>query len=53
MKLVTFEHPGAGIAVGHVVGDEIAVLDAPTMRDYFERGGAAETVSACRSRRPG
>ena len=24
-------------------GDEIAVLDVPTMREYFERGGADET----------
>ena len=43
MKLVTFEHPDAGVAVGHVVGDEIAVLDVPTMREYFERGGADES----------
>ena len=43
MKLVTFEHADAGIAVGHVVGDEIAVLDVPTMREYFERGGADES----------
>jgi 2-keto-4-pentenoate hydratase/2-oxohepta-3-ene-1,7-dioic acid hydratase in catechol pathway len=43
VKLVTFEHPDAGVAVGHVVGDEIAVLDVPAMRDYFERGGADET----------
>jgi 2-keto-4-pentenoate hydratase/2-oxohepta-3-ene-1,7-dioic acid hydratase in catechol pathway len=43
VKLVTFEHGDAGIAVGHVVGDEIAVLDVPTMREYFERGGADES----------
>jgi 2-keto-4-pentenoate hydratase/2-oxohepta-3-ene-1,7-dioic acid hydratase in catechol pathway len=43
VKLVTFEHAEAGIAVGHVVGDEIAVLGVPTMREYFERGGAEET----------
>ncbi len=43
MKLVTFEHPDAGVAVGHVVGDEIALLDVPTMREYFERGGADES----------
>ena len=43
MKLVTFEHPDAGAAVGHVVGDEIAVLGVPTMREYFERGGAEES----------
>jgi 2-keto-4-pentenoate hydratase/2-oxohepta-3-ene-1,7-dioic acid hydratase in catechol pathway len=29
--------------VGAVRGDEIAVLDAPSMRAYFERGGAQET----------
>ena len=39
MKLVTF---GEG-RVGRVDGDEIAVLDVPTMREYFERGGAADT----------
>ena len=39
MKLVTFD---AG-RVGFVDGDEIAVLDIPDMRSYFERSGAAET----------
>ena len=39
MKLVTFDEG----RVGHVVGDEIAVLDVPTMREWFERGGAGET----------
>jgi 2-keto-4-pentenoate hydratase/2-oxohepta-3-ene-1,7-dioic acid hydratase in catechol pathway len=43
VKLVTFEHAETGVAVGHVQGDEIALLDVPTMRDYFERGGAAES----------
>jgi 2-keto-4-pentenoate hydratase/2-oxohepta-3-ene-1,7-dioic acid hydratase in catechol pathway len=43
VKLVTFDHPGTGVAVGHVAGDEIAVLDVPTMREYFERGGADES----------
>jgi len=43
VKLVTFEHPDAGVAVGHVDGDEIAVLAVPTMREYFERGGAEES----------
>jgi 2-keto-4-pentenoate hydratase/2-oxohepta-3-ene-1,7-dioic acid hydratase in catechol pathway len=43
VKLVTFEHAGDGVGVGHVVGDEIAVLGVPTMREYFERGGADET----------
>ncbi len=41
MKLVTFGE-GAG-RVGVLEGDEVAVLDVPTMRQYFERGGAAET----------
>ena len=41
MKLVTFGD-GAG-RVGHVDGEEIAVLDVPTMREWFERGGADET----------
>src|ERR671923_3043079 len=41
MKLVTFGE-GEG-RVGLLDGDEIAVLDAPTMREYFERGGAEET----------
>jgi 2-keto-4-pentenoate hydratase/2-oxohepta-3-ene-1,7-dioic acid hydratase in catechol pathway len=43
VKLVTFEHAETGVAVGHVQGDEIALLDVPTTRDYFERGGAAES----------
>jgi 2-keto-4-pentenoate hydratase/2-oxohepta-3-ene-1,7-dioic acid hydratase in catechol pathway len=41
MKLVTFGD-GAG-RVGVLEGDEIAVLDVPTMREYFERGGGDET----------
>ncbi len=40
MKLVTF---GESPRVGHVVGEEIRVLDVPTMREWFERGGAEET----------
>ena len=39
MRLVTFDDG----RVGRVDGDEIAVLDASTMRDRFERGGAEET----------
>src|SRR5581483_10595773 len=39
MKLVTFDEG----RVGRVDGDEIAVLDVPTMQDWFEQGGAAET----------
>ena len=41
MKLVTFGE-GAG-RVGVLEGEEIAVLDVPTMREWFERGGADET----------
>ncbi len=40
MKLVTF---GDEPRVGVLDGDEIAVLEVPTMREYFERGGADET----------
>jgi 2-keto-4-pentenoate hydratase/2-oxohepta-3-ene-1,7-dioic acid hydratase in catechol pathway len=43
VKLVTFERAETGVAVGHVVGDEIALLDVPSMREYFERGGADES----------
>ena len=40
MKLVTFDHD----RVGHLDGDEVVVLDVPTMREYFECGGdVAET----------
>jgi 2-keto-4-pentenoate hydratase/2-oxohepta-3-ene-1,7-dioic acid hydratase in catechol pathway len=35
MKLVTFD----GGRVGRIDGDEIVVLEAPTMRAWFERGG--------------
>jgi 2-keto-4-pentenoate hydratase/2-oxohepta-3-ene-1,7-dioic acid hydratase in catechol pathway len=38
-RLVTFDEG----RVGRVDGEEIAVLDVPTMREYFERGGAEET----------
>ena len=40
-KLVTFGD-GAG-RVGTLAGEEIAVLDVATMREWFERGGADET----------
>jgi Rv2993c-like, N-terminal len=40
VKLVTF---GDERRVGMLDGEEIAVLDVPTMREYFERGGAGET----------
>jgi 2-keto-4-pentenoate hydratase/2-oxohepta-3-ene-1,7-dioic acid hydratase in catechol pathway len=36
---VTFDHG----RVGRIEGDDVAVLDVPSMREYFERGGAAET----------
>ena len=38
-RLVTFDEG----RVGRVEGEEIVVLDVPTMREWFERGGAAET----------
>jgi 2-keto-4-pentenoate hydratase/2-oxohepta-3-ene-1,7-dioic acid hydratase in catechol pathway len=39
VKLVTFDQG----RVGFVDGDEIAVLDVPTMREWFEWGGGEET----------
>ena len=42
MKLVSFDHR-EGCAVGRVELDEVVELDAPTMREYFERDGAGET----------
>jgi 2-keto-4-pentenoate hydratase/2-oxohepta-3-ene-1,7-dioic acid hydratase in catechol pathway len=39
MKLVTYDDG----EVGRVEGDEIVRLDVPTMREYFERGGANDT----------
>jgi 2-keto-4-pentenoate hydratase/2-oxohepta-3-ene-1,7-dioic acid hydratase in catechol pathway len=39
VKLVTFD----GGRVGRVDGNDVAVLDVATMREYFERGGADET----------
>ena len=55
MKLVTFGEAQA--RVGVLDGDEIAVLDVATMREYFERGGADETgervaLAATRLRAP-
>ena len=41
MKLLTFGE-GTG-RVGVLDGEEIAVLEVPTMREYFERDGAEET----------
>ena len=40
MKLVTFGDDGL---VGILDGDEIAVLDVPSMRRLFEEGGADDT----------
>ncbi len=39
MRLVTFDEG----RVGYVDGDEIVVLEVPTMREWFERGAAAES----------
>src|SRR5579864_6168603 len=39
MKLVTYDDG----KVGRIDGDEIVRLDVPTMREYFERGGAGDT----------
>jgi 2-keto-4-pentenoate hydratase/2-oxohepta-3-ene-1,7-dioic acid hydratase in catechol pathway len=39
MKLVTYDDG----RVGRIDGDEVVRLDVPTMREYFERGGAGET----------
>ena len=39
MKLVTFDDG----KVGRLDGDTLAELDVPTMREYFERGGADVT----------
>src|SRR3954464_5874881 len=39
MRLVTYDDG----KVGRVVGEEIVKLDVPTMREYFERGGADDT----------
>ena len=47
VKLVTFDEG----RVGRVDGEEIAVLDAPTMREYFERGAQPRPASAFRSTR--
>ncbi len=41
MKLVTFEHEQEQ-RIGELRGDTIVELDAPSMRDYFERGAKAE-----------
>ena len=39
MRLVTYD----GGKVGYVDGDEIIRLEVPTMREWFENGGAGET----------
>jgi 2-keto-4-pentenoate hydratase/2-oxohepta-3-ene-1,7-dioic acid hydratase in catechol pathway len=40
MRLVTYDDG----KVGRIDGDEIVRLDVPTMREYFERGGANDTA---------
>jgi 2-keto-4-pentenoate hydratase/2-oxohepta-3-ene-1,7-dioic acid hydratase in catechol pathway len=40
MKLVTYDDG----KVGRIDGDEIVGLDIPSMREYFERGGADDTA---------
>jgi 2-keto-4-pentenoate hydratase/2-oxohepta-3-ene-1,7-dioic acid hydratase in catechol pathway len=40
MKLVTYDDG----KVGRIDGDEIVGLDVPSMREYFERGGADDTA---------
>ena len=40
MKLVTYDDDRK---VGRIDGDEVVRLDVPTMREYFERGGANDT----------
>src|SRR3977135_1195123 len=39
MRLITYDNE----KVGRIDGDEIVRLDVPTMREYFERGGAEDT----------
>ena len=39
MKLVTFDEG----RVGELRDDKVVELDAPSMREYFERGGADAT----------
>ena len=39
MRLVTYDDG----KVGRIDGEEIVRLDVPTMREYFERGGADDT----------
>jgi 2-keto-4-pentenoate hydratase/2-oxohepta-3-ene-1,7-dioic acid hydratase in catechol pathway len=39
MRLATFDDG----KVGRIDGDEVVRLDVPTMREYFERGGAEDT----------
>jgi 2-keto-4-pentenoate hydratase/2-oxohepta-3-ene-1,7-dioic acid hydratase in catechol pathway len=44
VKLVTYDDGKvAHSQVGRVEGEEIVRLDVPTMREYFERGGADDT----------
>ena len=53
MRLVTYDDGN----VGRIEGDEIVRLDVPTMREYFERGGAGDAdertpLAAARLRAP-
>jgi 2-keto-4-pentenoate hydratase/2-oxohepta-3-ene-1,7-dioic acid hydratase in catechol pathway len=41
VKLVTYDDDRK---VGRIEGDEVVRLDVPTMREYFERGGANDTT---------
>ncbi len=43
MKLVTYDDG----KVGRLDGEEVVRLDVPTMREYFERGGADDTSERC------
>ncbi len=43
MKLATFDTGDQSRLVGRLDGDTVVELDAPSMRVYFERGGARET----------
>ena len=47
MKLVTYDDG----KVGRIEGDEVVRLDVPTMREYFERGGANDTDERAGARR--
>ncbi len=48
MKLVTYDDDRK---VGRIDGEEVVRLDVPTMREYFERGGANDTSERAGARR--